>query len=365
MEGVIPMGEERLISTEKLEKELNRFAAFVQCRNFEKTGTYNMYISFKDAGLFLADEEGYKTKVAQKAQIRLRSDEWDETWIDSKSIHSCVLKAINCMNHNLVDRHQVTGFRNCFDSNHKYFTPNVERVLFNIYCGDDDEAAFKQAIDTFGAKYDLIAYLFFIKNPEKYLPVRSRNFDEGFRQLDIDYKTERCCSWENYCGFLSLMNAIQTIMNQVLPLRENETARLIDAHSFVWIVHEQNYIDWNPSVELESNIEWLAERFQEQNEDTNASKEEKISSYFNRSREVVSATRDRANGICQLCHEPAPFTDKNGKPYLEVHHVEWLSRGGKDSIDNTVALCPNCHTKMHVVDAQSDVISLKKLLEVL
>ncbi|WP_296863638.1 HNH endonuclease [Thermosyntropha sp.] len=29
-------------------------------------------------------------------------------------------------------------------------------------------------------------------------------------------------------------------------------------------------------------------------------------------------------------------------------HIEWLSRGGTDTIDNTVALCPNCHRKMHV-----------------
>ena len=25
----------------------------------------------------------------------------------------------------------------------------------------------------------------------------------------------------------------------------------------------------------------------------------------------------------------APFIDKNGNPYLEVHHVIWLSRGDK------------------------------------
>jgi 5-methylcytosine-specific restriction protein A len=34
--------------------------------------------------------------------------------------------------------------------------------------------------------------------------------------------------------------------------------------------------------------------------------------------------------------------------------VIWLSAGGDDTIDNTVALCSNCHRKMHVVDAQQD-----------
>ncbi len=190
------MVENYLINTEKLERELNRFTAFVQFQNYERTGIYSKYISFRDAGLFLEDEEGYKTDVAQKARIRLRSAEWDESWIATKDIHSCVLKAISCMQHNLVDHHQVTGFRNRFNPIHKDFTPNAEKVLFDIYCGDNDEAAFKQAIETFGAKYDLIAYLFFIKNPGKYLPVRSRNFDKGFQKLGIDYKTECSCSIE-------------------------------------------------------------------------------------------------------------------------------------------------------------------------
>lgn len=43
-----------------------------------------------------------------------------------------------------------------------------------------------------------------------------------------------------------------------------------------------------------------------------------------------------ANGICQLCGCPAPFLDQKGKPYLESHHIQWLSQGGADSIDSTV-----------------------------
>lgn len=62
-----------------------------------------------------------------------------------------------------------------------------------------------------------------------------------------------------------------------------------------------------------------------------------------------------ANGICQLCGNSAPFKDKNGKPYLESHHIVWLAAGGADSIENTIALCPNCHRKMHVINSQADV----------
>lgn len=56
-----------------------------------------------------------------------------------------------------------------------------------------------------------------------------------------------------------------------------------------------------------------------------------------------------------MCGEPAPFKDRNGKPYLECHHVTWLANQGEDSIDNAVALDPTCHRKMHVLDLKDDV----------
>lgn len=69
---------------------------------------------------------------------------------------------------------------------------------------------------------------------------------------------------------------------------------------------------------------------------------------------VAEYAKARAHGICQLCGQSAPFRDKGGKPYLESHHIVWLAEDGKDSIENTVALCPNCHRKMHVVNAPTD-----------
>ncbi len=74
---------------------------------------------------------------------------------------------------------------------------------------------------------------------------------------------------------------------------------------------------------------------------------------------IAEASKRKANGICQLCEKPAPFNDKNGNPYLESHHIIWLSEGGADELSNTVALCPNCHKKMHIVNDDEDV---KKLL---
>ena len=70
---------------------------------------------------------------------------------------------------------------------------------------------------------------------------------------------------------------------------------------------------------------------------------------------------ERADGNCQLCDKPAPFLKKNGSPYLEVHHINYLANKGSDTIDNVAALCPNCHRKMHSLELERDIDKLKKL----
>ncbi|PGR23313.1 hypothetical protein COC52_24870 [Priestia megaterium] len=37
----------------------------------------------------------------------------------------------------------------------------------------------------------------------------------------------------------------------------------------------------------------------------------------------------------------------------------WLSQAGLDTLDNTVALCPNCHRKMHSLNLEEDIIKLR------
>lgn len=67
-----------------------------------------------------------------------------------------------------------------------------------------------------------------------------------------------------------------------------------------------------------------------------------------RNPDVVAEVLHRANGICEECRANAPFNKKiDGTPYLEVHHKTQLSKGGDDTVENAIALCPNCHRKTH------------------
>lgn len=69
----------------------------------------------------------------------------------------------------------------------------------------------------------------------------------------------------------------------------------------------------------------------------------------------------RSNGICEGCTAPAPFQGKEG-PFLEVHHLLRLSDGGPDHPENVIALCPNCHRRVHF--SKDGEAYNKKLIEV-
>ena len=73
-----------------------------------------------------------------------------------------------------------------------------------------------------------------------------------------------------------------------------------------------------------------------------------VSKKYKRNPDVVVATLRRANGYCENCGCKAPFIRKSDNtPYLEVHHKVALSEGGLDDLDNTIAVCPNCHRELH------------------
>jgi len=73
-----------------------------------------------------------------------------------------------------------------------------------------------------------------------------------------------------------------------------------------------------------------------------------LSVAFRRNPDVIVAVLRRANGRCEQCSAPAPFNRRSdGSPYLEVHHSIPLADGGEDTVENAVAVCPNCHRKAH------------------
>ena len=85
---------------------------------------------------------------------------------------------------------------------------------------------------------------------------------------------------------------------------------------------------------------------------------------YERDPRVVAYVLNRAEGICEACESPAPFSKSDGSLYLEAHHIIPLAQGGPDTVENCAALCPNCHRAMHSADNKSE-LSAKLLARVI
>lgn len=77
------------------------------------------------------------------------------------------------------------------------------------------------------------------------------------------------------------------------------------------------------------------------------SKSETTSTSYKRDPSVVAWVLNEAGDACESCGCSSPFVKDDGSPYLEVHYVVRLADNGPDTIDNAVAICPNCHRALH------------------
>ncbi len=71
-----------------------------------------------------------------------------------------------------------------------------------------------------------------------------------------------------------------------------------------------------------------------------------------RARAWARTLREMYEDRCQLCGWTA--RGQYGTDVCEAHHLHWLSRGGKDELDNLVLLCPNHHRVVHRMDGVFD-----------
>ncbi|WP_105430201.1 HNH endonuclease signature motif containing protein [Neorhizobium sp. T6_25] len=68
---------------------------------------------------------------------------------------------------------------------------------------------------------------------------------------------------------------------------------------------------------------------------------------YERSADVRDYVLARAKAVCEGCGSGAPFKRPNGTDYLEPHHIRRVSDGGPDDPRFVIALCPNCHRRVH------------------
>lgn len=113
---------------------------------------------------------------------------------------------------------------------------------------------------------------------------------------------------------------------------------------------KQNKSETSSTSEKETNLEELKKRANSEastNVPEAAITSSKSKPEYTRSKAIIDYVKKRADGVCEGCKKPAPFTSKTGDPYLHAHHVHELSEGGSDTPETVIALCPNCHYQVH------------------
>lgn len=89
----------------------------------------------------------------------------------------------------------------------------------------------------------------------------------------------------------------------------------------------------------------------------NPNKHHNRTTQYERDPKVVAWVLNNSNYICECCSKDSPFVKNDGTKYMEVHHLRRLADGGSDTIENCVAICPNCHRELHFG------VNSKKLLD--
>jgi hypothetical protein len=109
----------------------------------------------------------------------------------------------------------------------------IQRWAFDLFHENAPAPdAFERLRSLIGNRYDLLAYLFFLKDSTRFMPIAPSTFDEAFQLLGVNLITSGQCSWENYSRYNTVLSEIKT---HLLGAGVHDT-RLIDAHSFCWML---------------------------------------------------------------------------------------------------------------------------------
>lgn len=197
---------------------------------------------------FILMEEGYKNAAAQKQKQYLHISLWDDKAVET----GIVVKEIQALIYdnelaNLIDWRDKDNFKAFLeDESKKILLGDCFRAVFR---GDSDMASFQHAQNCIGNKFPIISYLFFIKDPGRYLPVRPDTFSDRFKSVGIN-GWKKGCSWDNYKDFITAIEEVQIFL---MEYYHDDSISLLDAHSFIWMAWMDKLSEDEFLVEVEKH----------------------------------------------------------------------------------------------------------------
>jgi hypothetical protein len=194
----------------------------------------------------VATWEGDKLRLRDFALGKLEAETWTASDVGSGAILACAINAIEInepqinLNNNLVFWRNQYGHANrahkaLLDAKgDREATTRLERILYKLYVEDgSDGETFGALQEITNASYPLIAYLLFLKDADRFMPILPTTFDKAFSLLGIDLRTLRQCSWDNYLQFNTALESVREHLSKKLGQTD---IRLVDAHSFCYML---------------------------------------------------------------------------------------------------------------------------------
>jgi hypothetical protein len=189
--------------------------------------------------------EHYKEWLYLEARRRLDVGAWKDAWVGTGKIVKRVVAAVEIFedkNHrnNIVQWQEKNGPDSTSTQKLKDVEANrqhwrtAEQAMWDMYVEEaDPEPCFARLVELFGARYDLISYLFFIRDWNTFLPFKSSRFPPVFELLGVPHPMHSKCHWDNYQGAIARVREVQRhLEGYEIP----NGVRLIDAHSFCWML---------------------------------------------------------------------------------------------------------------------------------
>lgn len=344
------------------------FADFV---DFIKQQTGETFVNFQSSS-YINKEENYKYQVSKEAKESLDQKHWKETDVGTGKIQHKVSSAIRRRLHYNYQWHDnnLIDWRKRDDFEKRPLSKELEQTFFDFYKNKikDDEAF--EIFLSFKISYQFIAYLFFIKDSQRFLPITQARFDQIFELIGLkDFKTSGRASWENYIEFIGVNKQVRDF----LKTKDQKTS-LLDAHSFLYILGSQmkeaNFIfssrstetNEQASYEQKEKIDVTTEQelFVAEEDDEISFPEGKESYRLHKSkernRELIRLAKERhlkndEKLICQVCG--FSFMDNYGEighGFIEAHHIFPISELNEETvtkIEDLALVCSNCHRMLH------------------
>lgn len=221
------------------------------------TDFYNLVQEHSDNGVFndfrtnsfLQRYENYKYETIENTRSII--DEITKTTNYGKGIiRELLIDAIG-EGYNLVNSFWRNNVRGVLDDLKGARLSRFEKYLHDLYLDKiSNEEFFNYYTSEVSKVYNIIAYILFLKDSKKFVPLATTTFDSFFNHCGIDFKTTSHCSWENYCEYVAILDSIRVLLKEQLGLN----VTLIDAHSFIWVSESKTWDEWRNRYKKECRI---------------------------------------------------------------------------------------------------------------